>query len=202
MSDETSRTINTYDHYAAHYAAQLGSVPLEAEQDRFAALLPDGAWVADVGAGPGRYALGLAARGLNVIPLDLSLGLLRAGAAFGVRRRVQANMLRLPFGTGAVDGVWACASLPHLSRNRMPEALRELRRIVRRGGAAYIAVKLGEGARWVPVEGAGSRFFTYYQPDELDDLLAAAGWRIVHAHVNRDGTRPNLRWLNRYCRAV
>ncbi len=202
MSDETSRTINTYNQHADHYAVHLGSIMLDAAKDRFAALLSAGSWVVDVGSGPGRYALGLAARGLNVIPVDLSLGLLRAGARYGVPRRVQANMLRLPFGTRAVDGVWVCASLLHLPRALMPDALCELRRIVRTSGAAFIDVKLGEGEAWIPVEGAGLRFFTYYQPDELDGLISTAGWQIVHAEANPSGKRPGLVWLARYCRAV
>ncbi|MCD4685785.1 MAG: class I SAM-dependent methyltransferase [Anaerolineae bacterium] len=202
MSDETSITTNTYNQHAEHYAAHLGSSVLDAEQDRFAALLSAGAWVADVGSGPGHYAVELAARGLNVIPVDLSLGLLREGAQYGVPHCVQANMLRLPFGMGVLDGVWACASLLHLSRDLMPDALRELRRIVRIGGAAFIDVKLGTGEAWIPVDGAGSRFFTYYQPGELDALITAAGWQIVHAEVNPDAMRTNITWLARYCRAV
>lgn len=202
MSDETAITITTYDQFADHYAAHLGSYALDTEKDRFAALLPPRAWVADVGSGPGRYTLALAARGLNMIPVDLSLGLLHEGAKYGVSRRVQANMLRLPFGTGALDGVWACASLLHLSRVLMLDALRELRRVVRGGGAAFIDVKKGDGDAWVAFEGGGSRFFTYYQPDQLDALITAAGWQIVHAEANPDGKRADLVWLARFCRAV
>lgn len=201
MSDETSTTINDYNSLAQHYAACLGRAPLDDEIDRLVAMLPAAAWIADIGAGPGRYTLALAQRGLNVIALDLSSGLLRAGVAMGVTRSVLADMRWLPFADGALDGVWACASLLHLPEAIMPHALAELRRSVRTGGTAYLSVKLGQGTEWKPSPGGGRRFFTYYQPDALDILLENAGWQVVEGHISPDTTRAGLSWIVRFCRA-
>ena len=193
--------MNSYNRHADHHAARMGRTDLSADLDRFAAHVAPGAWVADVGAGPGRYAIALAARGLRPIALDLSLSLLRAGRELGVTRRVQADLLALPFATGMLGGAWASASLLHLPSDDMPAALRELRRVVRSGGAAYISVKQGDGSSWESSAEGGARFFTYYRPAMLDNLLREAGWEPVAGWSAADATRSHVRWLARVCRA-
>lgn len=201
MSDETSTTIDDYDSQAERYAACLGCASLDHEIDQFAAMLPPAAWIVDSGAGPGRYTLALAQRGLNVVALDLSSGLLRAGVELGVKHSVLADMRRLPFAAGVLDGVWACASLLHLQQSSMPRVLAEMRRTVCSGGVAFISVKQGQGTEWVTSPGGGRRFFTYYQPDVLDVLLTDAGWQIVDGKLSPDTTRAGLSWIVRFCRA-
>ncbi len=37
------------------------------------------------------------------------------------------------------DGVWACASLLHCARNRLPDVLKRIHAALRRGGVCYIS---------------------------------------------------------------
>jgi len=171
MSDETSRTIASYDRFSAAFASALGGASLSHELDTFACMLPPGARIVDAGAGPGHYTLALAARGLLAVPVDLSMELLRVAREYGLDAR------------GDLDGVWASASLLHLPKQVLPDALGELRRVVRIGGALYCSVKLGEGESWVATPQGGERFFAYYGEDELDHLLAESGWAISGGYV-------------------
>lgn len=85
----------------------------------------------DVGSGPGQYHAAL--RGIRVVSLDLSLGMLeRARGA-----RVQADAQALPFADGSFDRVMANHVLYHLSD--MGRGLRELRRVARPGARVVIA---------------------------------------------------------------
>lgn len=199
MSDETARTIASYDRYSAAFASALGNASLGAELDQFACMLPDGGLVLDAGAGPGHYTLALAARGLVPVPLDLSIEMLRVARDYGLDRPVLADVCRLPFGRGCFDGVWASASLLHLPRAALPGALAELRRVVRLGGALYCSLKQGEGEAWVSSPAGGERFFVYYREDELDRLLIESGWAIVDGYLNPGRSHD---WINRFCRAV
>jgi len=199
MSDETSRTIDSYDRHAADFARTLGGASLSRELDTFACMLPAGARVVDAGAGPGHYTLALAARGLLAIAVDLSFELLLVAKQYGLDNLVLADLRRLPFARGALDGVWASASLLHLPRQAVPAALNELRRVVQIGGALYVSLKLGGGEQWVASPQGAERYFAYYTEDELDHLLANSGWAIASGYLNPGRVHP---WINRFCRAV
>lgn len=199
MSDETSRTIASYDRHWAQFASALGGVSLSHELDTFACMLPTGARIVDVGAGPGHYTMALAARGLLAIPVDLSFELLRVARESGLALPVLADLRRLPFARGDLDGVWASASLLHMPKSALPGALHELRRVVRLSGVLYCSMKLGDGEGWVTSAHGGERFFAYYSEAEFDRLLAESSWAIAGGYVGPGRSYP---WINRFCRAV
>ncbi len=45
------------------------------------------------------------------------------------------------------DGVWACASLLHCARNRLPDVLKRIHAALRRGGVCYMSFKYGQQIR-------------------------------------------------------
>jgi len=198
---EPARTIRTYDRLAARYAARAVH-PLTRELDRFAALVGAGGTVVDVGCGPGQYARALAGRGLHVIAVDLSAGMLAQARSAGTPRLLRADMRRLPLPTDGADGCFVCASLLHLPRAEAPAALAEFHRVLRPGGTLYLGLKEGEGEERVREGQAGERFFTYYREDEVDRLLAAAGFAVADGWLNPPGPGQRHRWINRLARSL
>ena len=193
-------TIASYNGMAARYAARP-VYPLTREIDRFAALVRPGGRVVDVGCGPGQYARMLAERGFWVVALDLAGGMLTAAKAAGTGRLLQADMRHLPFSAGVADGCFACASLLHLPRVEAPAALVAMRRVLRPGGALYLALKEGDGEAWVE-EPEGPRFFAYYRASEVDGLLATEGFRVTDAWISPPGDGQRRRWINCFAVAV
>jgi len=191
------RTAATYDHIAARYAAQA-IYPLEQELARFRQLVPSGGLVLDVGCGPGQYTQALRARGLRVVGLDLSPGMLRYAHANRTPRLACADMRCLPFTDGCADGCFVCASLLHLPRTQAPRALSEFRRVLCPGGALYVGVKEGEGKEWVASRKGHERFFVYYRLEEIDLLIQAAGFQIVDGWISPPGEGQRHNWLNRF----
>ena len=198
--DEVERTIHTYDRIAARYATRP-TYPLEQELDRFVALVEGEGWVVDVGCGPGHYARALAARGLRVVGLDLSAGMLAQAVAAGTKNLLRADMRCLPLPTGSMDGCFACASLLHLPRAEAPIALAEFHRVLRRKGVLYLALKEGHGEEWMDAGGAGQRFFVYYRVSEVDRLLAEAGFTLIDGWISPPGPGQRHRWINRFARS-
>jgi len=190
-------TAVTYDRIAARYAARA-FYPLERELARFGQMVPIGGLVLDVGCGPGQYARALNTRGLRVVGLDLSQGMLRQAQAAGTSRLMCADMRRLPCADGCADGCFVCASLLHLPRTQAPQALVEFRRVLRPGGALYVGVKEGEGEEWVTDQEGCERLFAYYQPDEIDRLIQAGGFEVVDGWVGSPGEGQRHNWLNRF----
>ena len=200
MSEERDRTRRTYDAVAADFLARTRDrSPMREALDRFAAHLERGALVLDIGAGPGTDSAQLRTRGLRVISLDLSFGMLAAGSKLLPGPRVQADMLRLPFGRVA-DGLWLNASLLHIPRALVPAALCELRRVLRAGGIVYVSVKHGVRDAWDEERygPAHPRWFTYWEPGPFDRALDEAGFECILAQ-ERQGSRDV--WLERLLRA-
>jgi demethylmenaquinone methyltransferase/2-methoxy-6-polyprenyl-1,4-benzoquinol methylase len=110
------------------------------------ARLEDGARALDVGTGTGDFALALLARSprsATVTGVDISAGMLEvakrraAKAGLGGRyERLVASVESLPF----ADGTFDVAVAGYVIRNvgDIPQGLREMRRVLRRGGRAVI----------------------------------------------------------------
>jgi demethylmenaquinone methyltransferase/2-methoxy-6-polyprenyl-1,4-benzoquinol methylase len=92
--------------------------------------LPAGSNVLDLASGTGDLCVDLAAAGHRPTSIDLSLGMLRADRSGAPR--VQADILRLPIGDGAIDGVTCGFALRNLVD--LPPFFEELARVVRPGG--------------------------------------------------------------------
>jgi SAM-dependent methyltransferase len=91
--------------------------------------------VVDVGRGAGAYEPALARRAGRVVGLDLSPGMLAAGADRA--SLIVADAQRLPLADGSVDVGLAAHMLYHVPD--IAGALRELRRVLRPGGTALLA---------------------------------------------------------------
>ncbi|GAB4573904.1 MAG: hypothetical protein Kow0077_17820 [Anaerolineae bacterium] len=208
--DPVRRTIAAYDAHATAYArVNAGLTPVRHLLDNFMRLIPPrtgplrGApgWrptrVLDVGCGHGRDAAYLSAHRYQVVGIDLSRGQLACAVDNAPQAAFQqANMLTLPFRSGVFDGVWACASLLHLLRDQVPQALGEIRRVIRPAGLLYASVQIGEGSGWQVADhfGGAARFYTYFGPGEIAAYVQAAGFRVVQM-TNSE------RWIDIFARA-
>ena len=197
MATQVERTTVTYNRIAARYAART-TYPLEQELARFRQMVPTDGLVLDVGCGPGQYTRALESRGLRVVPLDLSPGMLHQAQMQGITRLVCADMRRLPIADAQADGCFACASLLHLPRTQATQALLEFRRALRPGGALYVSVMEGKGQKWVTDPQGYERFFAYYQPEEIDRPIKKAGFQIVDGWISPPGQGQHRNWINRF----
>lgn len=181
MTSQIQDTIETYDVIAPQYLAQWRDRGVMRPQlERFAAHLPSGSRVLDIGCGPGFDAAILRQYGFQVFSFDLSWGMMQAGRAEFPGDFVQADMRFLPLAPCA-DSVWMNASLLHLPRPDVLPTLQGVTRVLRPRGIFFLTVKGGTGEQWTayPAETSLTRFFTYWSADELDSTLAEAGFTLL-----------------------
>lgn len=153
--------------------------------------------VLDIGCGPGYDTEAMREEGLHGIGLDLSWCMLQMGMRYYPGSFMLGDMLSLPTNK-VVGGIWSCASLLHLPRVNMAEALEEFARVVVPGGVLYLSVKEGVGQRWSAATDGdpGRRLFTLWKSSALDPLIRTAGFQLVHstAETSAEGTG----WLARF----
>jgi len=200
VSHVTKRvTVASYDAYAEAYRAGtdgMGEV-MQPQVDGFAARLPAGARVLEVGSGAGRDARALEAAGLSVRRTDITPAFVRMLRADGFDADVLDPLtsdLADPTRDTSYDGVWASASLLHVRREDLPLVMSRLAAATRPDGVLQLDLKEGDGARFSTHGHVGApRHFTYWREGPLRSLLEAAGWR-VEAMAHGDGVRGD-RWL-------
>lgn len=114
---------------------------------RLVEYLDDHDWssILEVGVGTGRIALPLVDRGLRVVGVDASRGMLGRAAAKGLPYLVRGNAYHLPFSDGSFDVALFVHVLHILERPQL--GLREAARVGRHGVLAVLDVPpKGEGA--------------------------------------------------------
>jgi ubiquinone/menaquinone biosynthesis C-methylase UbiE len=182
-----------YDRLAARFEQLNAEMPesLVALGERMLARLPPHPQTLDVGCGPGRDMAWFEARGASVTGIDVSAEMLARAGTKTSGTIVQMDMRQLDFADASYDAVWAIASLLHIPKAEAPTVVSEFRRVVKEGGVVAVAVKRGTGERWLR-RPEGRRFFAYYEPTELDSLLASADLK-----TDRIDTAPGLdcEWL-------
>jgi SAM-dependent methyltransferase len=131
-------------------AVAKGSLEFERTKEIVRRRMPPApATVADIGGGPGRYALWLAEQGHTVQHrdlMDLHVDQLRASAGPSIRTAV-GDARDLDLADRSVDAVLLLGPLYHLpAREDRVRELTEARRIVREGGPVFAAAI----SRWAP----------------------------------------------------
>ena len=177
---------DSYDHvaqeYVRHIAGELDHKPLDRELlDRFAARFAAGDLVCDIGCGPGHVARYVHDRGVEVLGMDLSPGMVEQARRLNPDLEFRVgDMLALDVEDGAWAGIVAFYSIVHIPRNDVVSALRELRRALRPGGSLLMSFHIGDEILHVdelwdqPV----SLDFIFFQPDEMREYLLTAGFDI------------------------
>jgi SAM-dependent methyltransferase len=150
MSEEPSRTRESYDEIAATYSERLfterAGKPLDRHLlNRLAEDVRGHGLVADLGCGPGHVARYLHEHGVRMLGIDLSPRMIDSARKLSpdIEFRV-GDMRALELPDGALAGIVAFYSLIHIGEPEMGPTLRELRRVLAPGGLLLVAFHIGE----------------------------------------------------------
>lgn len=162
-----TNTLDYYNRNADSFFESTARVDMSPLYERFLALVGPQGTILDAGCGSGRDAKAFKDLGYQVSAFDASEELARRAEEY-VGITVDVLSFTDFVASQSFDGVWACASLLHLRKVELPDALARLWRSLRPGGVLYVSFKLGDGERT-----HGERFFTDLSEQSLHDLINA-----------------------------
>jgi len=205
MSEDASRTRESYDELAATYTerlfTELAGKPLDRHLlNRLAEDVRGHGLVADLGCGPGHVARYLHDQGVRMLGIDLSPRMIDSARQRSpdIEFRV-GDMRALDLPAGALAGIVAFYSLIHIGEPEMGATLRELRRVLAPGGLLLVAFHIGEETvhrdeLWGhPV----SLDFRFLMPSPMVARLIEAGF-VVLERVERE-PYPEVEHPSRRC---
>lgn len=162
----TNSTIDYYQVNADTFFESTVGVDMSPLYARFLAGIAPGGHILDAGCGSGRDAKAFIDAGYRVSAFDASAAMAeRASGYTGIPVAVSRFEDFVP--PERYDGIWACASLLHVTHEHLPVVFATLWQALNDGGVLYVSFKHGEGQR----EQEG-RYFADLTEGQLRDLIA------------------------------
>lgn len=154
-----------YNQYAGIYFENTVNLNVSHIIEPFVELLEPGASILDLGCGSGRDSLTFLGMGFDVTALDGSEQMCELAGIHTDLDVLHMQYEDLDFDE-VFDGIWACASLIHLEKDKLPEIIKKISQALNPGGYFFMSLPKGD------FEGLmNQRYFSEYQKKELKKLL-------------------------------
>ena len=190
------KTLSFYNSNASSFIERTVAADVEALRKRFIKYIPQNGYVLDFGCGSGRDTKCFLEAGFRVDAVDGSEELCTAASEYsGVKVRCM-DFFELD-AKEKYDGIWACASVLHVEKDRLSELFQIMTDALKPGGVMYLSFKYGDfsGTR----EG---RYFTDLTEKSFKELLSGLDGLSIEEEWISEDVRPDrtVRWLNEIVR--
>lgn len=193
MSEANQLTVEAYDKAAETYAAEAELVTPEPQQqwmNRVFNGIPKSASVLEIGSAIGREARYLMERGYVVDTSDASEAFVKYLRDQGFDARQLDIIHETP--DKIYDVIVAFAVFVHFDLEDMERALSHIAKSLSPNGVLAFSVIQGDGDKWSSHRLNVSRYFKYWQPEELNDIAEQAGLRLSDSQKDSYGGKE---WL-------
>jgi len=186
-------SIAYYDKNSDAFITSTAEVDMRELYKPFLLTIPNGGRILDLGCGSGRDTKFFIERSYEVVAIDASSEMVAATQSL-----VEADVSQMRFDemnfTNEFDGIWACASLLHITESELKNILEKCLQALCQSGAMFVSFKYGTSQRSI-----GGRLFTDLNEEKFKTLLDKLEYKLsVSLWVTSDvrENRPNEKWLN------
>lgn len=177
-SDPLKVTIKSYDKIAEEYCEKTLEGGDREFQERMLDItlnyLPENPRVIDLGCGDGRDTFYLHQKGVDVVGIDLSQGMINlARKKHSNTAFFKQDMRKTVFPEDTFHCVWASVSIINMPKSELSTIESEVFRILNPDGIFAFSIKLGEGEGFEEndIVSGYPRYFSCYSVDELKNKL-------------------------------
>ena len=137
------RTLSFYNSNASSFIERTVAADVGTLRERFIKYIPQNGYVLDFGCGSGRDTKCFLEAGFKVDAVDGSEELCTAASEYSSVKVQCMDFFELD-AKEQYDGIWACASVLHVEKSRIPKLLEVLYRALKKGGVLYLSFKYGD----------------------------------------------------------
>lgn len=190
---EYNDTLGYYDDHADDFYNSTVTVDFTTLQESFLAKLKKGSYILDFGCGSGRDTKYFLERGYRVDAIDGSKELCRLASKY-TEIEVKNMFFEELSEKNKYDGIWACASILHLTVPEITKVMKKMAVALKGNGIIYVSFKYGtfSGER-------NGRFFTDMTEEIFADLLSGIDGLEAEEQWITSDVRPGRgeeKWLN------
>ena len=181
------KTIDYYNQNAAEFYENTVDVDLMDTYQEFLEHIKEGTTILDAGCGSGRDSLYFLDEGYEVTAIDASEKLVELSSNLIGQQVLHMRFEDINF-KEEFAGIWACASLLHISRTEIESVLNKFIKALVRDGVIYLSFKYGDQEIY-----RNGRLFNYYDynsfmklKSQFDQLKVLKTWKTADAREERN----------------
>ncbi len=189
--------INYYDENAKEFIKRTIKLDMSYSAEEFLNFVVDKGRILDLGCGAGRDSLYFKLQGYDVYAMDGSKAMVDY-VKKNLGERVKWATFEEFETTLSFDGIWACASLLHVSEEDMPKIVRKYRDFLNPEGVFFMSFKKGN-ERYA----LNGRSFTCYEEDSLREMIQKAGGLDVLMIKETPSAKLDCEeeyWISAFCK--
>ena len=193
MNNLHNETLDYYNKNATEFITSTVTVDFTQIQDRFLKLLIPESFILDFGCGSGRDTKYFLSKGYRVDAIDGSEKLVEAASNYTgieVRRMLFQELDEV----SKYDGIWACSSILHLSKEELVDVFGRMSAALKPEGIVYTSFKYGEFEGW-----RSGRYFTDFTEETFAEFVKNIRTLDVEECWITNDVRPDKgeeKWLN------
>jgi len=188
----------TIDFYNREAKSWLKNHPLkkgtfrEKLVNEYKKLLSNGK-ILEIGCGPGLDAKLLIGSGFDYTGTDASKEFIKLAKKLNPNAKfTEVSIENLNFPKNTFDGFWSSATLLHIPKNEINNALEKIKKVCKVGSIGLITLKegVGEGE-----EKETGRWFSFYKKGEFEEILNQNGLKTIRFKIFKDQRKNKPNWL-------
>ncbi len=185
-------TNNYYDLNSKDFFDSTVNTDMTPHYKEFLAHIPKNSHILDAGCGSGRDTLAFISLGYEVTSIDGSSKMCKLASEYTGHEVLNMQFQDIEF-DHIFDGIWASASLLHISSGEIDLVLEKLKNSLKKNGVLYASFKYGdfEGNR-------NGRYFNDFTEETAILLFKKLGFEIIKTWITYDARkgRQDEQWVN------
>jgi predicted TPR repeat methyltransferase len=189
-------TIQAYDNGVQAYfdqSPQQVSAHVKEWIDASLEGLPTTAKIFEIGSGTGKDAAYFQSLGYDIEMTDASKGFVEYLNQNGYPAS-EFNVLTDGFGAKH-DLIFADAVLLHFTENELKTILAKVSQALEPAGRFAFSIKQGDGESTESAKLGSPRYFHFWQPDQMRNLLQANGLHVIYQNIAEDSRGSKPAWI-------